>query len=35
MSDPVELELQGVRSCLAWMLGTELWFSGRIVCVLG
>lgn len=29
-----ELELQGIVSCLVWVLGTKLGFSGRAVSVL-
>lgn len=34
VSDPLELKLQVAMSCLTWALGTELWFSGRTVCIL-
>lgn len=27
--DALEIELQVVVSCPAWLLGTVLWFSGR------
>lgn len=28
--DPLEPKLQALVSCLAWVLGTELEFSGRV-----
>ena len=34
VSDPLELELEEVVSCLMWMLGTRLRFSSQTVCAL-
>lgn len=34
VSDPLELDLWAVVSYLIWMLGSELWSSGRVLCVL-
>lgn len=31
--DPLELELQLVN-CSMWVLGTEFWFSAKVVCTL-
>ena len=34
LSDPLNLELQVIIGYLMWVLGIELWFSGRVVSVL-